>query len=676
MNRIQKSKLTFVLITALYFIALSCFSQTYGSDNSSSLNQKFPWPEGKQMALSLTFDDARLSQIDTGIPLLDKYGVKATFYISPGNMLERINGWKQAVTNGHDIGNHSVYHPCSGNFDWSREKALEEYSLKKMKTELDSANRFIYELLGVKPVTFGYPCGQTYVGRGAGVQSYVPLIASMFKSGRGWMNEAPNDPWFCDLAQMNASELDGKSFGQILTLIETAKANGQWLILAGHEMNDEGRQTSLLQTIETLCKYAADPSNGIWINNVRNVASYVEQKRLEESIDENRKGVISVKAKPGAKVTVEQLSHEFWFGCAISNGLADGWMKEEDLRQYKEKFLQNFNSAVTENAVKWYSMEQKKDQVNYATVDGILKWTDENNIPLRGHNLFWGIPKFVQPWIKELSDEELMRRIKDRAITITSKYKGRFAGYDLNNEMIHGNYYEDRLGPEITKLMAQWAHEGDPDAQLFVNDYEILTGKRLADYMAHIRSLLRQGIPIEGIGVQGHSHSDTFDRRQLQMALDSLSIFNLPILVTEFNMPGQMSKYYTGKVMTMTPEEEEQKARELADFYTICFAHPAVEGILMWGFWEGNNWIPVSSLYKRDWSPTPAAGAYRNLVFKEWWTNESGTAGADGTLTVPAFYGKYRVTVNGASTEVELTKQKGSAAVDLSKASRGVRNNK
>ena len=112
MNRIQKSKLTFVLITALYFIALSCFSQTYGSDNSSGLNQKFPWPEGKQMALSLTFDDARLSQIDTGIPLLDKYGVKATFYISPGNMLERINGWKQAVTNGHDIGNHSVYHQC------------------------------------------------------------------------------------------------------------------------------------------------------------------------------------------------------------------------------------------------------------------------------------------------------------------------------------------------------------------------------------------------------------------------------------------------------------------------------------------------------------------------------------------------------------------------------------
>ena len=171
------------------------------------------------------------------------------------------------------------------------------------------------------------------------VQSYVPLIASMFESGRGWLNEAPNDPWFCDLAQLNASELDGKSFEQVLTLIETAKTNGHWLILAGHEMNDEGRQTSLLKTIEALCKYATDPSSGIWIDNVQNVASYVEQKRLEESIAENRKGVITIKARPGAKVTVEQLRHEFWFGCAISNSLGQRKMPENDLKQYKEKFL-------------------------------------------------------------------------------------------------------------------------------------------------------------------------------------------------------------------------------------------------------------------------------------------------------------------------------------------------
>ncbi len=75
------------------------------------------------------------------------------------------------------------------------------------------------------------------------------------------------------------------------------------------------------------------------------------------------------------------------------------------------------------------------------------------------------------------------------------------------------------------------------------------------------------------------------------------------------------------------------------------------------------NWIPVSSLYKRDWSPTPAAEAYQNLIFDEWWTKESGMTGKDGTFTVPAFYGKYKVTVNRVSKEIDLTSETGSITI-------------
>jgi peptidoglycan/xylan/chitin deacetylase (PgdA/CDA1 family) len=268
-----------IISTVFSLVTFSAFSQAYDSNSRKDPAQGFTWPDGKKMALSLTFDDARLSQPDTGIPLLDKYGVKATFYISPGNMMNRLDAWKLAVRNGHEIGNHSVLHPCSGNFTWSRSKALEDYTLDRMKAELDSANSLIKETLGVDAVSFAYPCGQTFTGRGIIVQSYVPLIASLFESGRGWLNEAPNDPSYCDLSQLNATELDGKSFEQILKTIETAKAGGSWLILAGHEMNVEGNQTSRLETIEAICKYASDPANGIWINNVHNIASYVIQER-------------------------------------------------------------------------------------------------------------------------------------------------------------------------------------------------------------------------------------------------------------------------------------------------------------------------------------------------------------------------------------------------------------
>jgi GH35 family endo-1,4-beta-xylanase len=183
--------------------------------------------------------------------------------------------------------------------------------------------------------------------------------------------------------------------------------------------------------------------------------------------------------------------------------------------------------------------------------------------------------------------------------------------------------------------------------------------------MAQIRFLKRQGVPIAGIGVQGHLHTDTFDRQELRRALDSLALFNLPIRITEFNIPGQRSKYLSDRSLVMTPEEEMVKAREMVDYYKICFAHPAVEGILMWGFWEGANWIPASSLYKRDWSPTLAADAYQKLIYNEWWTTSKGKTGRDGKLSIPAFYGKYKVTVNGVSREVDLSKKTGKVVVEF-----------
>ena len=274
-----------MLSIAFCLISVFTQAQSYKSAKSSD-KSAFQWPEGKKMALSLSFDDARLSQPDIGIPLLDKYGVKATFYLSPGDMLKRLDAWKKAVANGHDIGNHSVMHPCSGNFDWSRDKALEDYTLQKMDSELDSANRLIKKMLGVQAVSFAYPCGQTFVGRGAKARSYIPVIAAMFETGRGVLSESPNDPSFCDMSQLTGIELDGKSFEQVKSLIETARSKGLWIVFAGHEMNAGGVQTSQLATIEAICKYASDPANGIWIDNVHKIAAYVKEKRGEPKFKE------------------------------------------------------------------------------------------------------------------------------------------------------------------------------------------------------------------------------------------------------------------------------------------------------------------------------------------------------------------------------------------------------
>lgn len=265
----------FVVLGALLIVTI--ISGQY--EVTSKSQKSFKWPEGKKAAISLSFDDARLSQVDSGLPLFDKYGVKATFYVTPSSVEKRLDGWKKAVASGHEIANHTLNHPCSGNFAFARQKALENYTLDMIQNEIDEANKAIKKLLGVKTTTYGYPCGQTFVGRGENLKSYVPLIAKQFIAGRLWLSESWNDPAFCDMAQLMGMESDGKTFEQLKNLIDQTVKDGGWLILAGHEIGASGNQTTLIPAMEELCKYAKNPANGLWIATVQEVANYVIGQR-------------------------------------------------------------------------------------------------------------------------------------------------------------------------------------------------------------------------------------------------------------------------------------------------------------------------------------------------------------------------------------------------------------
>ena len=243
-------------------------------------DQAFQWPDGKQIALSLSFDDARSSQVNGGTDFLDRYGIKVTFYVLPRPVEQNLVGWKKAVASGHEIGNHSLNHPCTGNFDWSRANALEDYNLEKMRPQLLEANRQIEALLGVIPESFAYPCGETYVGRDIETASYIPLIAELFSTGRGWQDEIANNPSFCDFAQLRAWKMDGKDFRTVQTMLRRAKRKGHWVVLVGHEMGDEGTSyTTQLKMLGELIVYAQNPSNRIWLAPVGEVAAYINERR-------------------------------------------------------------------------------------------------------------------------------------------------------------------------------------------------------------------------------------------------------------------------------------------------------------------------------------------------------------------------------------------------------------
>ena len=164
-----------------------------------------------------------------------------------------------------------------------------------------------------------------------------------------------------------------------------------------------------------------------------NAFSQDQSRELDAAIDSQRKDTLIIEAAPGTQVVVEQQRHEFWFGAALANQAFNGGMPPADRAKYLEVFLKNFNAAVTENALKWHSMEPLRGKVDYATVDAILAWTDQNHLPLRGHNIFWGVSDRVQNWLEALPDDELREALKSRALDIGSRYRGRFAEYDLNN---------------------------------------------------------------------------------------------------------------------------------------------------------------------------------------------------------------------------------------------------
>ena len=274
---------------------LACL-QAWGWNPSHShtptSKKAFHWPNGKRAAISLSFDDARHSQIDVGLDLLDKCAVKATFCVVPGGVKQRLEGWKRAVACGHEIGNHTTNHPCTGNYGFSTRNVLENFTLEMMAKDIDDVNVEIQRLLGVMPQTFAYPCGEMFVGRGRQTESYVPLVAERFVVGLGqnedWTTDryvpVLNNPGLCDLAQVHRTafgELGTMDFDRLVELASKAVEGGRWLIFLGHEFGESRKHFTDASVIQAFCQYITDPSRGVWVDTVGRIGKYIREDRAK-----------------------------------------------------------------------------------------------------------------------------------------------------------------------------------------------------------------------------------------------------------------------------------------------------------------------------------------------------------------------------------------------------------
>jgi len=239
-------------------------------------------------AVSLAFDDGRASQLTGAIPLMNQRGIRGTFYISAplnhDDWRKRIEPWQRVASDGHEIGNHTLSHRCSANLGFvDPAQALENMSLEQIEADIVAAQQRLEVVAPHQKLwTFAYPCSQPFVGRGAGQQSYVPLVARRFFAARtGGEFGFANIPSVCDLHFLHSNDVSGCSGFELIGLVEQFAGRGQWVILGFHEI-DGPRLSVSTYDFRMLLDHLQRRSDTIWTAPIGQVAQKVAlyQQRL------------------------------------------------------------------------------------------------------------------------------------------------------------------------------------------------------------------------------------------------------------------------------------------------------------------------------------------------------------------------------------------------------------
>lgn len=215
--------------------------------------------------------------------------------------------------------------------------------------------------------------------------------------------------------------------------------------------------------------------------------------------------------------------------------------------------MERFNAAVFENELKWAATEPKQGEFNYTLADQMLDFVRANQIVARGHNIFWEDPKYIPSWVLDLTSDELELAVKQRIKSLMTKYKNEFVHWDVSNEYLHFSFYEDKLGENATYEFFKAAHEADPLATLFMNDFNVVESCRdvkstVDSFISKIKDLRRYGVYMDGIGLE--SHFSVPNLPLMRAIIDKFATLQIPIWLTEVDIS---SNYDQDQQVSLTP---------------------------------------------------------------------------------------------------------------------------
>lgn len=391
----------------------------------------------------------------------------------------------------------------------------------------------------------------------------------------------------------------------------------------------------------------------------------VENRLLEKAaanVEKYRKGPATLRfvdpdGRPVTprRIRVEQTGHDFLFGCIIFD-LVRGDPYEPDL--YRKRFKELFNFAVF--PFYWGSYEPTPGMPRWEEMLRVVEWCKQNGITTKGHPLVWTHRAGTPQWLSRYSPELTEELLKSRVIRIVDGYAGKIDIWDVVNESVHMRTWLHREKPNYTQESLEemadyveksfrWAHTGNPDATLILNDFGLIPDESMRNRFAGlVKELKSRNVPLCGLGLQAHEpRFEWFSPEEVWETYDVLGALGYPLHVTEF-IPQSGGREITGgwREGKWTAEKQADFAEQ---FYRLSFGHPDVVSINWWGLSDRRIWLEGGGLITEEYQPKPVYERLHHLIHEEWKTSLSiGEIPDDGPVSFRGFYGDYTVTAETA----------------------------
>ncbi len=285
-----------------------------------------------------------------------------------------------------------------------------------------------------------------------------------------------------------------------------------------------------------------------------------------------------------------------------------------------ELLMKHFNVITPENLMKPENMQPTEGKFNYADADTMMSFAKENNLSVVGHTLAWH--QQSGKWLGTGEREEAIEQLRSHINGVAGKYKGQILSWDVVNEAIaddialpadgdwtkclRKSQWYTSIGPDYIKLAFEFAKQADPDAKLYYNDYNLDVKSKAEAVAAMVKDLKTQGVPIDGIGMQGHYTTDT-SVKAVKATLDLFSQLGVEVSITELDV-----SVNNADKEGLTEEQELKQGTVYAQLFSLFREYKnLIERVTFWGYVDNKSWRSdrFPCLFNADFSPKQAAYA-------------------------------------------------------------------